>query len=496
MTNSGPNGLISSYTYTIGAAGNRLKVAEAGAATTGRTVSYAYDALYRLTQETIDEPGIGSDQTITYSYDAVGNRTQMNRAGVVTTYTYDANDRLLTEASGAGTFTSTYDGNGNLKTRGNGVATDAYAYDAENRLVHASVQSGASPGAVGYTYDADGMRTSKTVGGVTTTFLLDKNREHAQVVVETTGAVRTTYTHGHQLVSQTRTGAGTRFYLADGQLSTRQLTTTAGLVSDAYTYDAFGVLLNSSGTTANLYRYTGEQIDPNVGFYYLRARYYAPQQGRFIATDPEHGTVFDPISLHRYLYARNDPVLKRDPSGREDVISLLAAFAIRNVMLVSFGASVVAGGTTLYFTGDPLQAGSDAASAGFKTFFALQLAAGAGSMALAREALKYKLAGEATALVLAEAESIAANALLMVSRKLAGGTVLTEAASVGIETALVRLMQQSVFNKIALCGGLKLTANGPLFLDGSAIYGTFGPTAYFPAKLVLKGAIFTFCGPP
>ena len=42
---------------------------------------------------------------ITYTYDAVGNRTQMNRNGVMTTYTYDANDRLLTETSGALTLT-------------------------------------------------------------------------------------------------------------------------------------------------------------------------------------------------------------------------------------------------------------------------------------------------------------------------------------------------------------------------------------------------------
>ena len=63
----------------LGAAGNRLQVAEAGSATTGRTVSYNYDPVYRLTQEVIDEPGTASDQTIIYTYDAVGNRTLMNR---------------------------------------------------------------------------------------------------------------------------------------------------------------------------------------------------------------------------------------------------------------------------------------------------------------------------------------------------------------------------------------------------------------------------------
>jgi RHS repeat-associated protein len=337
MSNSGPAGLISSYTYTLGAAGNRLQVVEAGPATTGRTVSYTYDAVYRLTQEAIDEPGTANDQTITYSYDAVGNRTQMNRAGVITTYTYDNNDRLVTEASSAGTFTSTYDANGNLKTRGNGTATDAYTYDGENRLISASVQTGTNPGPVSYTYDADGMRTSKTTGGVTTTFLLDKNLKYAQVVVETAGATIATYTHGNQLISQTRTGVGTRFYLTDGQLSTRQLTTAAGLVSDTYTYDAFGVTLDSTGTTPNVYLYTGEQLDANVGFYYLRARYYAQALGRFITIDPEQGNIFDPVSLHRYLYANANPVTNWDPSGRS-LAELLVSFAIRSFQFGSFVA--------------------------------------------------------------------------------------------------------------------------------------------------------------
>ena len=128
-----------------------------------------------LTQEVIDEPGTANDQTITYTYDAVGNRTLMNRNGVGTTYGYDANDRLLTETSGGLAITSTYDNNGNMKTRGNGTSTDSYTYDAENRLVSAAVQTGRILVQITYTYDADGMRTSKTIGGTTTTFLLDKN---------------------------------------------------------------------------------------------------------------------------------------------------------------------------------------------------------------------------------------------------------------------------------------------------------------------------------
>ena len=110
------------------------------------------------------------------------------------------------------------------------------------------------------------MRNSKATGGIVTTFLLDKNRDHAQVLVETTGSTIVTYAYGHDLISQTRSGIGTRFYQYDGQLSTRQLTDTIGTVTDTYNYDAFGVLLAAVGATPNLYLYTGQQLDPNVGF--------------------------------------------------------------------------------------------------------------------------------------------------------------------------------------------------------------------------------------
>jgi RHS repeat-associated protein len=352
MSSRGPAGLIASYSYTLAPTGNRVRVIEAGPATTGRIVSYAYDNVYRLTQEKIDEPGTTSDQTITYNYDTIGNRTQMNRNGVLTTYAYDANDRLLTETSGALTLASTYDNNGNLKTRGDSTVTDSYAYNAENRLVTAQVQSGANPGPVAYSYDADGIRTGIKAGGVTTTFLVDKNTDYAQAISETVGATTATYTYGNsQIISQTRLGEGTHFYLADGHQSTRQLTDSLGAVSASYTYDAFGVQLQASGTTSNDFLYTGEQFDPNIGFYYLRARYYSQKTGRFVSTDAYEGNIFDPISLHRYLYAHGNPVDMRDPSGNATLSEIGAASFISGS--IGATASLAALGVKAW-TGQPV----------------------------------------------------------------------------------------------------------------------------------------------
>ena len=347
MSNTGPGGLLSSYTYTLGPTGNRLQVVEAGAATTGRTVSYAYDALYRLTQENVDEPGTASEHSISYTYDAVGNRNQIVRDGVTTSYTYDGNNRLLTETTGASSIGYAYDANGNTLSRTQGSATDTYTYDAQNRLVAANVQTNGPPRAVSYGYDADGLRTSKTIAGVTTSFLVDKNRDFGQVVVENTGGAVTTYTHGQEIISQTRAGAGTHFYQYDGQRSTRQLTAAAGAVSDSYTYDAFGVSLNATGATPNVYLYTGEQFDPDVGLYYLRARYLDPRTGRFWSQDSLGGDLSDPPSLHRYLYAHANPINRIDPSGNADfnlqsvmnVLSIISnLFVLYRPLAVGFSA--------------------------------------------------------------------------------------------------------------------------------------------------------------
>ena len=332
VANTEPGGMISSYTYTLGPAGNRTRVVEAGSATTNRTVVYTYDALYRLTEEQIAEPG-SATETMMYVLDAVGNRTQMTRNGVVTSYTYDSSNRLMTDTTGGITRAYSYDDNGNLLGRASGAVTETYKYDTENRLISSTVPAGTYT----YGYDADGMRTGRTAAGVITAFLLDKNGDFAQVLTETTGANTLTYTYGDRLISQQQSGGGTHYYLADGQQSTRQLATAAGVVSDSYTYDAFGVLLASTGTTANAYRYAGEQADPGTGNYYLRARYLEPDTGRFLTTDPESGNIADPLSMQGYLYGKGSPIDNRDPSGRLELSEVLVVMGIVVALYGAYG---------------------------------------------------------------------------------------------------------------------------------------------------------------
>jgi RHS repeat-associated protein len=307
---------LASYSYTLGAAGNRTAVTELS----GRTVTYTYDDLYRLTSESIAGDSHGVNGLVSYGYDPFGNR--LNRtstvAGVPTqTSTYDANDRLTSD---------NYDNNGNT-TAANG---NSYAYDFENHL------TSLNNGAVTYVYDGDGNRVAKTIGGVTTNYLVDTNNPtgYVQVVDELqSGAVVKSFTYGHDLISQRIGGSSPSFYQYDGHGSVRQLTSASGTVTDLYDYDAFGNLIFLSGTTPNEYLYSGERFDLNLGFYYLRARYLNPNSGRFVSMDSYEGSNSDPVSLHKYLYANGDPVDRDDPSGYGDLgYGSITAIAIGTVI--------------------------------------------------------------------------------------------------------------------------------------------------------------------
>jgi RHS repeat-associated protein len=317
MTAGTPISSLATYSYTLGPSGNRTSVVELG----GRSVNYTYDDLYRLTSESITNDPHGANGAISYGYDAVGNR--LSRTSSLSqvpsqTSSYDANNRLISEG---------YDNNGNTTAAGG----NTYAYDFEN---HLTSQNG---GNVSYVYDGDGNRVSKTAGGVTTKYLVDSNNPtgYPQVVEEIqSNSVVKSYTYGHSLISQRIVAGSLSFYQYDGHGSVRLLTNAGGAITNTYDYDAFGNLINRSGTTPNDYLFSGEQFDANIGFYYLRARYMNPAAGRFLSMDSFEGDLADPITLHKYLYADADPVDRVDPSGRFGTYVDLAGTADLNLSVL------------------------------------------------------------------------------------------------------------------------------------------------------------------
>jgi RHS repeat-associated protein len=313
--------VIQSYLYELGPAGNRTRINEHD----GTVRTYDYDAVYRLVRETAVGGPLPANEN-SFTYDAVGNRltrTRTDSSGpTAISYTYDEGDRLLSENG----ITYGWNAAGNLISR-SGPDAVVYDWDADDRMVRIAKADGTL---VTQTYDADGNRIRVQVASPSGSqslieYLVDpafalssvaSSSPLSEVIAESdgNGRLRGYYVHGDDLLAVLRP-AGDRFFHADGLGSIRVLTDAGGTVTDRYSYEAFGSLLDHQGSDENLYLFAGETLDPNSGYYYLRARWMDPGTGRFLAMDPFQGMAQEPLTLHRYLYAGADPVGRTDPSG-------------------------------------------------------------------------------------------------------------------------------------------------------------------------------------
>ena len=311
---------MASYEYTIGSNGERLSCIELG-----RTVEYTYDALERLTSETVT---VGSDVSVTtYTYDSNSNRLSMNRDGEVTNYTYNN----LNQITQAGDVSYTWDNAGNLVSQSrNGVIAATYTYDCHNRMISADINSISGNIVESYAYDYLGNRTSKTTNGETTYFTTDLSTGYSQVLKAESSSEIIYYTRGFELISR-RAGQDAHYYLFDGGMSVRGLTDETGAITDTFVFDAFGNEVARTGTTDNSYGFQGEEKDA-TGLYYLRARYMDPSTGTFTSMDTYGGSLSDPMSLHKYLFANSNPVKYCDPSGHKSLIEQMTVIAIQGVI--------------------------------------------------------------------------------------------------------------------------------------------------------------------
>ncbi len=107
------------------------------------------------------------------------------------------------------------------------------------------------------------------------------------------------------------------------------LTDMKGEVVSKYEYSPFGEVLIAQGPEAkkNVFLFQGREYIPELGAYDMRKRMYSPGYGRFLEVDPildfsgsegmvRIGERAKSIQLwHPYVYAENNPVNLRDPTG-------------------------------------------------------------------------------------------------------------------------------------------------------------------------------------
>ena len=95
--------------------------------------------------------------------------------------------------------------------------------------------------------------------------------------------------------------------------------------------------------------YTAGIYDVSTGLYYLNARYYDPNNGRFITRDTYRGEINNPSTLHLYAYCANNPINFTDPSGHysQAIKELTGIRIIRGLVnSVLIGAAIIYNGVT------------------------------------------------------------------------------------------------------------------------------------------------------
>jgi len=205
-----------------------------------------------------------------------------------------------------------YDENGNLTDDG----TYLYYYDCENRLTDVNDKVTGDPVA-SYRYDYLGRRVVKIVYGspynAVRKYCYDGDRIIAVYNDSDTLLRKFIYGPGIDEPICVIWQTGTKFYYHfDGLGSVVALSSESGYIVKRYSYDVFGKPdTTSTPYDFGMFMFTGRQYDSETGLYYYRTRYYAPDIGRFLQTDPVG--YIDGINLYRYV--SNNPINLIDPYG-------------------------------------------------------------------------------------------------------------------------------------------------------------------------------------
>ena len=285
------------------------------------TQTFEYDAIGQLIRVNDDDTG----HTTVYSYDAGGNMTSEKVYSYTTAaepatevlsqrnFTYDTawKDQMLT----CGGKVLTYDGVGNLLS----YDGTTFTWTKGRRLSGVTKADGT---AAAYTYNHNGQRASKTVGGVKHTYFYSGNL----LIREKAGSLdmRFSYDSVGNPVSILYNDVE-YYYVKNLQGDIIGLIDIAGTWVVEYSYDVWGNIRNVFGSMAstlgqdNPIRYRGYYYDNETKLYYVLSRYYSPELCRFINPDSISLVGVSPMTLtdkNLYAYCDNNPVCRIDIGGK------------------------------------------------------------------------------------------------------------------------------------------------------------------------------------
>jgi RHS repeat-associated protein len=294
---------------------------------------FSYDQADQVTAVQLDiaSPNTANPGDQTILYDSNGNRMWYAPPGVNKHYDPDSNHPLskLNQYTGVTINGSLY----NLAYRADANLAQydrnnsSYSYDAQNRVTSATV------GGVTMYFAYDGLNrqvSRKIAANGTPTYnvwdgwdLIEEyqldNHHHA-----TTTAV---YLYGAGGIISAVTNGQFRYYYQDGSGSTALLTDSTGQLLEWYRYDLDGTPFfhNPNDTQRNpnqsgygvRHLFTGQQWYGDIGLYDLRNRFYSPDLGRFLQSDP----IGFRGGNNLYRYCGNNPVTRRDRFGLQDAVT-------------------------------------------------------------------------------------------------------------------------------------------------------------------------------
>ena len=208
---------------------------------------------------------------------------------------------------------------------------------------------------VTFTYDSEGIRTSKTVGSTTTKYLLNGT----QILAQTTNGKTLCFFYDQQgnRVGMADSSNHFYYYIYNVQGDVIALAdASTGKLAATYTYDAWGkcTVANASGYTIgtqNPFRYRGYYYDTETSLYYLQTRYYDPEVGRFINADAFASTdISGALSANMFAYCENRPTIGSDPTGECVHILIGAAVGAVGSLASQVLSDVIASAATGHFS--------------------------------------------------------------------------------------------------------------------------------------------------